>query len=225
MNKSDLIAHFNNPDRLSQSDSEAMNTVLEDYPYFQAARAVQLKALHAQKSYKYNQALKRTAAHTIDRQVLFEYITSPVFLDLDRESPIDLEEIEVFDVETIQALHKKITDELEIEEKNKKENKDAKEKLESQVSDMLKIGQPIVFKKSEPHSFNEWMQLISKKPLRTEKQLDATSKKPQTNDKNELIERFIQSNPKIGTIDKSAKNVDIARTIIFLLLFEIYRCH
>ena len=115
MNNTELLNIFKNPELLSSSESEVLDKVVQEYPYFQAAHAVYLKALHTSKSYKYNQALKRTAAHTIDRNVLFEFITSKFFDDdvLSKEVPV--EEIEVFDVETIQELHQKIVENLRAE--------------------------------------------------------------------------------------------------------------
>lgn len=46
----------------------------------QAARASYLKGLKNKGSVKYNQALKVTAAHTTDRSILFDFITSEAFL-------------------------------------------------------------------------------------------------------------------------------------------------
>ena len=63
-------------------DKEAMDQlalVIEKYPYFQSARALQLKALKDQNSFLYNDALKVTAAYTTDRDILFEFITSETF--------------------------------------------------------------------------------------------------------------------------------------------------
>ncbi|MFN3640698.1 MAG: tetratricopeptide repeat protein [Flavobacterium sp.] len=61
-----------------------MELVIESFPYFQSARALYLKGLYNQDSYKYNFVLKQTAAHTIDRSVLFDFITSDEFTIIDR---------------------------------------------------------------------------------------------------------------------------------------------
>jgi hypothetical protein len=47
---------------------------------FQSARALRLKGLYNQNSFKYNFALKVTA-HTNDRTVLFDFITSILYCD------------------------------------------------------------------------------------------------------------------------------------------------
>ena len=53
--------------------------VIDVYPYFQSARALWLKGLKNQESFRYNDALKLTAAHTTNRDILFEFITSDSF--------------------------------------------------------------------------------------------------------------------------------------------------
>ncbi|MCL5246796.1 hypothetical protein M4I21_13305 [Cellulophaga sp. 20_2_10] len=58
-----------------------LEEIITDYPYFQAAHAVHLKGLKNTNNFKYNNALKITAAHTANRDVLFDFITSPEFLD------------------------------------------------------------------------------------------------------------------------------------------------
>ena len=52
---------------------------MKEYPYFQAARALYLKGLKNQESFKYNNELKITACNTTDRTVLFNYISSNDF--------------------------------------------------------------------------------------------------------------------------------------------------
>jgi len=69
-----------NPEEITSDDLSALDRIIENYPFFQSARALQLKALKSQESYRYNDALKVTAAHTTDRDILFEYITSDKFI-------------------------------------------------------------------------------------------------------------------------------------------------
>ena len=73
---SHLLLH---PEAVTASQTEELSSVIKDYPYFQPLRALYLKGLKQKESYKYNNALKVTAAHTTDRSVLFDYITSAVF--------------------------------------------------------------------------------------------------------------------------------------------------
>ena len=81
MNISDFIHILQNSNTiLSPKQTRELEDIIEEYPYFQAARALHLKGLKNLDSYKYNNALKVTAAHTADRDVLFDYITSKEFV-------------------------------------------------------------------------------------------------------------------------------------------------
>ena len=74
--KKDLIEKIQS---IEQLETAELKTVIERYPYFQSARALYLKGLKNQDSFKYNNELKITAAFTTDRTVLFDYITSKKF--------------------------------------------------------------------------------------------------------------------------------------------------
>ena len=84
MNVTDYIYLINKPDVINEKQTEALAKVLEEFPYFQSARAIQLKGLYNQNSFKYNAALKTTAAYTTDRSVLFDFITSDTFTSIDK---------------------------------------------------------------------------------------------------------------------------------------------
>ncbi|RDK89116.1 hypothetical protein [Marinirhabdus gelatinilytica] len=71
-----LLAH---PQQLSDQQLSELNSVVQKYPYFQSARALQLKGLKNTNSFLYNDTLKITAAYTADRDILFQYITSEEF--------------------------------------------------------------------------------------------------------------------------------------------------
>ena len=81
MNVQDFTYLLQHPDKVvSPLQTKQLEEVLEEYPYFQAARALHLKGLKNLNSFKYNNALKITAAYTTDRDVLFDFITSDEFL-------------------------------------------------------------------------------------------------------------------------------------------------
>ena len=79
MNVTDYTYLINKPNSISENQTDALSKVLDEFPYFQSARAMRLKGLYNQNSFKYNFALKVTAAHTTDRTVLFDFITSESF--------------------------------------------------------------------------------------------------------------------------------------------------
>ncbi|PBJ11882.1 tetratricopeptide repeat protein [Flavobacterium sp. ACN6] len=105
MNVTDYTYLMNKPDAITERQADALGSVLNEFPYFQSARALRLKGLYNQNSFKYNYALKVTAAHTSDRSVLFDFITSEAFTsiqnDFYEQKLRDLLEITVFESEII----------------------------------------------------------------------------------------------------------------------------
>ncbi len=77
------LEHFTNilqKQTLVNEDIDNLKQMINQYPYFQSARALYLKGLKDTEDFRYNQALKTTAAYTTDRSILFDYITSDAFL-------------------------------------------------------------------------------------------------------------------------------------------------
>lgn len=105
MNVTDYTYLMNKPDAITEKQADALGSVLNEFPYFQSARALRLKGLYNQNSFKYNYALKVTAAHTTDRAVLFDFITSETFTSIQNDfydqKIRDLLEIKVFDSEIV----------------------------------------------------------------------------------------------------------------------------
>ena len=67
------------PELLKNEHISELKSIIKEYPYFQSARALYLKGLKNQDSFRYNNELKVTAAYTSDRSVLFDFITSEKF--------------------------------------------------------------------------------------------------------------------------------------------------
>ena len=118
MNITDYTYIINKPDAITEKQTEALGDVLNEFPYFQSARALRLKGLYNQNSFKYNYALKITAAHTTDRSVLFDFITSENFTSIQgkfyERKLRDLLDITVFDSEILLAEEMKETAETRI---------------------------------------------------------------------------------------------------------------
>ena len=70
---------ISNPDILKDHQTSELKNIIKEYPYFQSAKALYLKGLNNQESFRYNNELKTTAAFTSDRTVLFDFITSTSF--------------------------------------------------------------------------------------------------------------------------------------------------
>lgn len=80
MNNSDFTYILKQAEAVTPQQSDALKSIIDEFPYFQSARAIYLKGLKNQNSFKYNQTLKTTAAYTTDRSILFDFITSKGFL-------------------------------------------------------------------------------------------------------------------------------------------------
>lgn len=119
MNVTDYTYLMNKPDAITEKQADALGSVLNEFPYFQSARALRLKGLYNQNSFKYNYALKVTAAHTTDRAVLFDFITSETFTaiqnDFYDQKLRDLLEIKVFDSEIVSFEEIKKATEIRID--------------------------------------------------------------------------------------------------------------
>ncbi|MDD3721998.1 MAG: tetratricopeptide repeat protein [Lutibacter sp.] len=210
MNSAEFTYLLQYPANIDALKTQQLSEVINEFPYFQSARAIQLKGLNKTNNFKYNQTLKQTAAYTIDRKVLFDFITSPIFITKVNKEVELLEEIEVIDAEAIKTLHKKINESLpnKIEENKPDTIKEQKiVKDEEKTTDILELGKPIQFISSDPHSFNEWMQLIAQNPI--SRKGSSTQKIEEIEEKFNLINKFIESNPKIKPIDKNVINLDV----------------
>ncbi|SCY70279.1 tetratricopeptide repeat protein [Flavobacterium caeni] len=84
MNLTEYIYLINKPEAIHEKQTAVLEKIVQEFPYFQSARALYLKGLYNQNSFKYNYVLKVTAAHTCDRSVLFDFITSDTFTSVNR---------------------------------------------------------------------------------------------------------------------------------------------
>ena len=94
------ISHLNRPAEFAEGEIEQLKEICQKYPYFQSARALYLKGLHQQRSFLYNKELKRTAAYTTDRDMLFEFIISGDFINY---RPINVQDIDVYGEDVFQV--------------------------------------------------------------------------------------------------------------------------
>ena len=100
LNSHDFTSLLQNPQQINPQKTEALSSIIQEYPYFQSAKALYLKGLKQQESTDYNQALKITAAYTSDRSILFDFITSDVFIQNEiskiiKQNTVYLNEIDV----------------------------------------------------------------------------------------------------------------------------------
>jgi len=179
MNKQEFSYLINNPTKIDKEQTKELENVITSFPYFQSARALYLKGLKNEGSFKYNQTLKITASYTTDQSKLFNLITTQTLSNNDT-----ILDTQVVGFETLDISQSKL-------EKNKFAEP------EKGFEEILEIGKPLEFKSNESHSFNEWLQLGKFKPIIRDK-----SKKKQSV-KFDIIDKFIAANPKIKPIEKN----------------------
>lgn len=206
MNKTELSSILNHPEHVNEHQLMALKSVLNEFPYFQSVRSLHLKGLKNQDSYLYNNELKLTAAHTTDRSILFDYITSTTFNqnviskaqqqlqeDIAKQIPtIDAVEIELFETET-SIYDNAVLDPQLFEEKE-----------EAIPADNLELGKPLEFDKKETHSFQEWLKLTGVKEIdRTNDHKETQEYVPEKLSHMDLIDKFISNKPKITPAKKT----------------------
>jgi len=115
MNTSDFSEILQNPAHLKNEQIFDLENVLQNFPFFQAARVLYLKGLKNQNSFRYNQNLKTTAVHTTDRSVLFHFITSDTFYDnqLKEIEATIIQEIDIVDKNVLLNINKDVSQDLE----------------------------------------------------------------------------------------------------------------
>ena len=221
MNVTEYTYLINKPDAVNDRQIIALEKILHDFPYFQSARSLHLKGLYKQDSFKYNSELKNTAAFTTDRTILFDLITFENFVGIqkgffeEKEAQIlditvvDSTIIEVVTIETpkVSQLEKSIISSIT------EANQDIKEEITpkvieiSAIEEKLEIGKPLAFNNSETHSFQEWLQLAKTKPIiRTE----TLTVENNLSSKLDIIDKFIEANPKISPVKKDTSAPIIA---------------
>ncbi|MBT8285411.1 MAG: hypothetical protein HKO75_08550 [Flavobacteriaceae bacterium] len=247
MNVTDFTYLLQHPDKVVDPvQTRQLEEVVKEYPYFQAARALQLKGLKNLNSFRYNNALKATAAYTADRDVLFDLITSPEFLQNSIADTISgkTEKLEAQEVEAEEVIAEKESPAALLQESVDaplpRNTRDAEDILDpslftskdpeidkeiaqkkAKAAEELELGQPLAFTKKEKHSFLEWLQLSSSKPIESrikskEQKADIPenmefpiAEESEKKKKFDLIDRFLEDNPKIIPQEQDSSKVDI----------------
>jgi hypothetical protein len=189
------------PESLKREQVSDLKSIIKEYPFFQSARALYLKGLKNQDSFRYNNELKVTAAYTTDRAILFDFITSEQF---EAREDIHQQISQKILAEEPKAIEEVIVEKEPIQQVE--ESVEVQEDAVPKVEETLEIGKPIRFTTTETHSFHEWLQLASKKPI-VRKGMPSTEKpvKEKSLDKFQIIDKFIENNPKIVPIEKGEK--------------------
>jgi hypothetical protein len=151
------------PETIHVDHLTALEDAIKEHPYFQAVRSMYLKGLKNENSPLYNKELQRTAAHTTDRSVLFDFITSESFI----QNKVS-EQIKLLQQEETTLASDLISGNTLVEEdlnasKNFTQVIDAdlfEKKKETSIEEA-----PLEFDKNETYSFSQWLQLTSLTPI------------------------------------------------------------
>jgi len=215
MTPTEFLEIIDTPKVCTQAQTNQLQTIVEEFPYFQTARALHLKGLKQNHHFSYNAELRKVAAYTADRRILFDYITSKNFNQHHISEEIKARNHtgspkkvtnESFD----EAVKMNLTEADRVLDPNLFEAS-KKDPISSEKSkeEHLKLGEPLEFNKSEAHSFSEWLKLASAKKVNrknTSPETKTTNK--EVSKKFELIDNFIANNPKIKPA-KENKNKEV----------------
>ena len=215
-----------NPGYIDPGQTAELEKIMEAYPYFQAAAAIHLKGLKNLESFKYNQELKKTAALTTDRTILFDFITSKDFSQNSISEAIMRHSLQVNEI-PVEAEEVKPEGRAVVKEENLGSKQDAYAVLDPGLFEpkdperalKIEMGKPLEFSKSEKHSFTEWLKLSSAEPIERNPETETGQPEPkQTKSDRDrkfaLIDRFISSNPKIVPKKDQAPVINLAENEI-----------
>ena len=193
LNKEEITYLLQNPESFSDKTKVQLEEIISNFPYFQPARAIYLNLLKKENSYLYNQELKKTAAYTTDRSVLFDYITTASF-ETETVAKTISEKV-TLDDDTFEYDSKEIEKAEAILNPNLFERKTPKTDQEKAIEEILEVHKPLPFSKNDKYSFEEWLKLTRIKPInRNNNKKESVSER---DEKYRLIDKFIQENPKI----------------------------
>ena len=233
MTATDLSLILKQPNHITLSQVYELENIIHEYPYFQVVKAIYLKILYAQESYRYNKELKITAAHIGNRTLLFDFITSTGFKD--KKNVLKKEEMPKAYVD--EAIPSEFTTYVSGDVFEKKEfypvthtveqsqiSKEDISSSERQQKEALHMGKPIDFQPNDKQSFATWLQVTRYKPIDRRTTKMATTIDLPFVDKNifeegdvrakkfDLIDKFLEANPKIEVnkdYDDTSSNIEI----------------
>ncbi|SEL65378.1 hypothetical protein SAMN04487910_2929 [Aquimarina amphilecti] len=110
MNIKELTYLFQNPSTINKEQTENLEKIVQEFPYFQSVRSLLLKGLKEDENFRYNQELKTTAAYTTDRAILFDFITSELFnsnietLNTEKKTNSDIDVVDPQEIKVLERI-------------------------------------------------------------------------------------------------------------------------
>ncbi|WP_404811802.1 hypothetical protein ACIRNY_08610 [Capnocytophaga canimorsus] len=216
MTLKEFVEILEKPDQIQAQQMRELEEIILEYPYFQAARVLQLKKFHSEQNYRYNKALKLAAVHVADRSVLYDFIHS--------KSGQPLSETEVIRQIALQKTTPKTDFQTPVAAYQKMPQKEVvsfpKEEIvpkiygsftETDEADAIAAKNQV--SQTDLHSFSQWLKTISEvgnPPKQEEKHVEEN---PKIAEKFKLIDRFLETNPKIEPSREYVSNINLANEV------------
>ena len=218
MTVKEFIEIIRHPYTINDDQVYELDEIVKEYPYFQAARVLQLKILHSEGNYKYNKALKLAAVHVTDRSVLFDFINSktiiPDFSALRRDferirkarERKEAEEAENTPPKVSYIDHEPRSYRPYLPNKSIFEEPIFPEDLvnHQELADVFIAKEPEEKTKTDADNISQWLENIS------EEHNEVAYKNDKVAEKFKLIDKFLESNPKIEASRDYVSNVNLA---------------
>ena len=202
----------NNYDPQDEILVSKMALLIEKYPYFQLPRFFYAKSLKDQNKKDLSIALNKVALYTADREVLIENIESTFRPPLKTEPSLEIKTISTKKTEIIEmgvpitSLMDEKSEKIKVKtDKIQKENPTfhlEKIKKKAQKISISKKTQDDTPKEDLKLSFIDWIEFTEQRKKQYVDALQSQQEEP-LRDKLQIIDRFIETNPKIPPVGKT----------------------
>ena len=91
MIESEILKYIDTPELLNQSSIYQLGKLINDYPFFQTAHVLFLKALKSQNNIDFEKQLSKSSVYISDRDLLFKFLNKELKLVDKKEEIVEIE--------------------------------------------------------------------------------------------------------------------------------------
>jgi hypothetical protein len=202
MNKSLIYSCISSPQERTFNLEKELRELTINFPYFQTAQLLLAKSLHTKEDYRFSKQLRIAALQTPDRKTLKRILEKKVKIS---ESVAPSQPIWSNANEIVSLAAVKLNNITNVKEHEVNtpilHDKESETRPEIPQADSLE-NEYIIKGENSVFTFSEWLQLHKEtKGLKKPSFSEEPSRKKQ--DKSELIEKFIQTEPRISKPTKA----------------------
>jgi len=211
MNKALFYNYLHHPELLDDRSLVDIEKILDEYPYFQSARLLQIKNMNNQGSISYDRELKRVAVWVADRSKLFYLLDSRVLLPVNEYVAADKPSLTV-NISDLTIDFSALTNVTEFESENKisPSDKDMNDELSQLIMSGSAQASPF-FNVGDKVDLEDFINTFKKKsPL---EKLEPKSPQNIEDRRKKLIDNFIIDQPRIVQKDTNQILPDINASI------------